>query len=227
MIHLFHGDDTFKSRQSLLDALTKYQEADFVSAREISDELLVSSGRGLFSEGKKALILNNLFSLHQAKAGRIIAQIKKLADEADFYLWEEKKLTPAKTALLGEKAKISFFRLPAVIFQFLDSLGANDPASSLTLLKKTLKTHPPELVFFLIKRRARELFLAKAAPNQLRGASWQKGKIFNQAGKITLDRAKEFYLQLIETELKNKTGQLGNSLKNELFNLVLLISGKR
>jgi len=226
MIHLFHGDDTFQSRRNLLDALRDYKEVDFVSPRKISSETLVSATGGLFLENKKALVLENLFSLHLSTLKKIIDQIKKLENEIDFFIWEEKKLTPGKISLLGEKKRVSFSNIPATIFKLLDNLGNENPGIPLGFFKTTLKTHPPELIFFLIKRRLRELLIAKAAPEELKGAPWQKGNILSQAKNMGLEKIKGFYLQSIEIELKNKTGQLGNSLKNELTNLILLISGE-
>lgn len=221
MFFLFHGDDAFQSRQKLSHALEKYQEVFFLSAREITPEALVKFSSGLFALEKRALVLEHFFSLHPARVKKIIPQLNRLG--LDIFFWEERKIDPKRFSALGDKQKAIFSRLPGTIFKFLDSLGSKNPGFPLSFYKQSLKTHPPELILYLIEKRFRELLVAKLDPKQLALPSWQKNRLLSQVKNLDLEEIRKMYLKLIETEWKNKTGRLGNSLENEIVNLVVSI----
>ena len=221
MIYLFHGDDNYQSRQKLFSALKKYQDIDSLSAKEISPESIVKLTGGLFSSQNRALVFNQLFSLPQPRLKKILPLIKELSQSIDIFIWEENKIAPQKISLLGDNVKAYLFRLPANLFKFLDAIGSKT-STCLGFLTKTLKSHPPELTLYLVEKRLRELLLAKINPEALKLASWQKSKLLSQVKKLDLEEIKQMYLKLIEIDWKNKTGQLGNSLENEL---VLLVTG--
>lgn len=216
MIHLFHGDDNYQSRQQLFSVLRKYQDTNHLSAKEINAESIVKFTGSLFSSQNQALVLNQLFSLPQSKLKKILPLIKKISQIVDIFIWEEKKIVPQKISLLGSDVKVSLFQLPANLFKFLDAIGVKTDIC-LNFLIKALKTHPPELIFYLAEKRLRELLLAKGNPQVLKLAAWQKSKLLSQAQKLDLEEIKLIYLKLIEIDWQNKTGQLGNSLENELI----------
>ncbi|MBU2592896.1 MAG: hypothetical protein ABH867_00420 [Patescibacteria group bacterium] len=221
MIYLFHGDDAFLSRQRLFDAISKYQQVKRLSKKEVSLENLATFNLSLFSGmEKRALVLENLFSLPVTGLKEIIKLMIKLEPEIDIFIWEEKVVTPGKISGLGKNLKTFSFKLPAKVFYFLDSVGDRTSKMPVVKLEESLKTYPAELILFLLSRRFRDLLLAKVNPESLKGAPWQKSKILSQANKLNLEETKKMYLKLIETEWLNKTGRLGNSLENELFNLV-------
>ncbi len=220
MIYLFHGDDNYQSRQKLFSVLKKYHQVDSLSDSEIDPESLVRLTSGLFNTANRAIVLNQLFSLSQVKLKKILPLIKELSQEIDVFIWEAKRLPPAKINLLGPKIKTQLFRLPPNLFKFLDNIGQNS-RTCLNFLEKTFKTHPPELIIYLAEKRLREMLLAKTAPNQLQLAGWRRSKLLSQVKKLALEEIREIYLELIEIDWKNKTGQLGNSLENELINLFI------
>ncbi len=223
MIHLFHGDDNFQSRQKLFNALRPYRETKFLPAKEITSEKLVNLTGGLFSSKKKSLTIEKLFSLPKSSIEKIVSQLEKMGDDIDIFLWENKKIIPSKLSVLGKKRKVSLSQIPATIFKLLDSIGQSNPYNSLNFLKLTFKSHPPELILYLMEKRLRDLLITKIDSDKLKIPPWQKKRLMGQVQKLSLEKIKDVYLNLIEIEWKNKTGQLGNSLKNELVNLVVLL----
>lgn len=223
MIYIFHGDDTFQSRKGLLGMLESknYQEVKLFAGQEITQEVLMNFTGRLFFTGRSAIVLENLFSLLPTKIKLIIANLKKMENDIDFFIYEEKKLTPTRLSLLGENKKIFSFQIPATIFKLLDGIGILKYQNLVNLLQETLKSHPSELILFLLERRLREMLIIKSDPEELNLPAWQKSKLINQVKKINSEEIEGFYLELIETELKNKTGRLGNSLQNELFTLAI------
>ena len=219
MLYLFHGDDVYQSRRKFSDGLKKYQTIRFFSPSEINTESIRTFSAGLFSSQKQVLAFENLFSLPQANLAKIIPLIKKIAEKSDVFVWQGKKLPAKNISPWGQNSKIFLFRLPANIFKLLDSLGVNKK-QSLLFYRKTLATHPPELILAMAQRQLKELLLAKIAPENLKLAPWQKARILSQAQKLGLAQIKANYLELIKIDWQDKTGQLGNSLENELISFL-------
>ena len=220
MIYLFHGDDHYQSRQGLFNALKKYQNVDPLSDEEIKPELIINFTGKLFSSKNRALVLNRLFSLSPTRLKKIISLIRKLSQQnIDVFIWEEKKLKKEQISSLGNNTKVYLFKLPPHLFKFLDTIG-DKRNLCLGFLSQLLKSHPPQLILYLAERRLRELLLAKMNPQLLKLTSWQKTKLATQAKNLKLEEIKEMYLKLVEIDWKNKTGQLGNSLENELILLI-------
>lgn len=222
MIYLFHGDDTFNSRQRLFNALNSYQQVRRLSKKEITTENLATFNTSLFSQiEKKATVLEGLFSLTGDTLKEMLRLISSLEKGTDVFIWEEKTLTPARIASLGKDVRSSVFKLPVMIFKFLDSVGESNPEILIKNLNAGLKTHPPELILFLLEKRFRDLLIAKISPELLKTSPWQKNNLISQSTKLSLEQIEQMYLKLIEVEWRNKSGQLGSSLENELFNLII------
>lgn len=223
MIQLYHGEDVFKSRQQLAKDLEKYSRVDYLNKKEIDLESLVKFSGGLFSaSNKKALVLENLLSLHKKQLVNIFEQLNKLNTDIDFFIWQGKKLTPAKTKLVkNNNGKVKHFKLPNHLFNFLDQLGQGNLKASLNYYQKALSTHPPELLLFFLERRGKKMYLAKTDRSLLRMPGWQKKKLYNQIGDLSEKRIEDFYLSLIQTDWLNKTGRLGCELENKLLDLIV------
>jgi len=220
MIYLFCGDDNFKSRQAFNVRLKKYQKLFRLQTNEIDDEILLSFNQGLFDqEAKKAVVIENFFSIKGRRLKTIAQKLTEIQKDNDVLIWEPKAVTPAKIKLLGQDCQVSTFKIPPNIFYFLDEFGSKNKAGVVKKLHLALKTHPPELIIYLLEKRLKDLLMAKVDPNLLRMAPWQRGKIVNQVKNLDLEQIRKMYLKLIDIDYRNKTGQLGNCLKNVLINI--------
>jgi hypothetical protein len=221
-IFIYHGDDTYQSRQQLTDALKDYPQIKRFEGKEISPEGLIQASGGLFSQENKALVLEGLFSLSNKQLNENVNYIEKLKDSVDFFVWESKRLYPNKINKLSFNKKVKEFKLPNTIFKLLDSIGHENLQQLLNFLQGSFKTHPPEVIFFLIQKRLRQMLLAKVKSDQLSGASWQKRKLYNQVKSLSEDLISSWYIKTINIEWMNKTGRLGRELDEELVNLMVL-----
>ncbi len=219
-IHVYHGDDSFQSRQELTKALKDYPQVRHFQRKEISGENLIQASGGLFSQGNTALVLEDFFSLGKNQLKETIKYIEKLNKSVDFFIWQGKRLYPSQTNKLPQKKKVREFKLPNTIFKLLDSIGKEDHRRLLTFLKGSFETHPPEVIFYLIQKRLRKMILAKKKSKHLTGAGWQKKKLYSQVGNISTDLIGDWYKKTVMIEWKMKTGQLGRELDQELVNLV-------
>lgn len=228
MIQLYHGEDVYKSRQQLSRDLEKYSQVDHLDKKEVDQESLVKFSGGLFSASKKkALVLENLFSLRKKQLENIFEQLDKLSTDIDFFIWQGKKVTPSKEKMVKKnQGNVKHFKLPNHLFHFLDQLGQRNLSKTLKFYQKTLATHPPELLLFFLQRRAKKMYLAKTDKSLLRMPGWQKKKLYNQIGNLSPLEIENFYLSLIQTDWLNKTGRLGCELDNKLLDLIVDLETK-
>lgn len=221
MISVFHGNDNFKSRQNFSAATGVFERLTRFSPKEITSENLAKLTGNLFKKQNEAVVFENFFSLPAQSLKKILPDIKKLEKDFPLFFWEEKELTAAKLNLLGKKIKALNFKTPAIIFKFLDSINPDNLKQSLYFFHELVKDQPAELIFFMLLRRIRELLAAKVDANLIKGAPWQKSRLIAQAKPFALADLKKIYLDLIEIDWKNKTGQLGITLESVVINWLL------
>jgi len=221
MISVFHGNDNFKSRQNLLAATAVFERLNRFSPKEITSENLAKLTGSLFKKQNEAIVFENFFSLPAASLKKILPDVEKIEKDFPLFFWEEKELTPAKLNLLGKELKAVNFKTPALIFKFLDSLNPDNLKPPLYFFHELSKDQPAELIFFMLLRRIRELLAVKTDTNLIKGAPWQKSRLIAQAKPFALADLKKIYLNLIELDWRNKTGQLGISLESAMINWML------
>ena len=122
---------------------------------------------------------------------------------------------------LPKGVKLEEFKLPRLIFNFLDSFYPGNAKRTLTLLHEVLKKEPPEFVFALLSRQVRDLYWAKTG-SPLPVAPWRAQKLKNQAGKFSQGDLEEIIRSLAETDIKVKTSQAQLTSSLDLLAVTLL-----
>lgn len=212
MITLIHGDDTVKSRA---DLTTLKQAASGKEVRELvgkslrdSDLMQALSSSSLFG-GDTVVIIEQLFS----GLGKKIKRIQELATiiqengkTVDIILWEDKEVGKTALSSLGSIQQ-RIYKIPTIIFTFLDSIQPGNSKQLLLLYKKLLEFEPPELVFAMLVKRIKQLMYIKSGKTPEGVQSWQLTRLTNQARPFTLERLLALYQKLKQTEYKRNTGQ--------------------
>lgn len=216
MITLLHGDHQEASRTRLQEMIAAAKGREIrrmdgrnAEAAELTQALEASS---LF-EGDVLVVIERLFGSlgrKQKQAESLGAIIGGAA--ADVVLWEEKELSTTAVAALGKGVKVELFKMPRIIFEFLDGLRPGSAKPSLSLYEQLVKTEAPELVFSMIVKRVRQLLMLKdgVTPPGLQG--WQAGRLTNQARPFTMEKLLEMHTNLLTIEYALKTGQSPFSL---------------
>lgn len=222
MITLLHGENILKSRQALVSLLEK--------ARNEGVEVVTFGGQktGL-AEVKNALqsgsllgknrlvIIENLLSASRSKEKeKILAYLAKAEFDNDLILWEERELKNLPTL---PKVDIQLFKLKPLIFRFLESLRPGNHEEMLRLLQEVKTQEEPEMIFYMLIRQLRYLFLAKdqafvGLPD------WQKRKLASQARHFRPDQLQELYQKLLEIDFSQKTSSDPYPLSSRLDLLV-------
>jgi len=198
MITILHGDQIEASRAEYNRLKDAAKQKELLDGKALDETNLTQalSSQSMFG-GEKTVFIDNLFG----KLGRKTKLIEKLAtiiknSPSDVVLWEEKEVGATVIKSLG-KVDVKLFKIPQHIFQFLD-----------TLTPDTYKRvgDAPELVFFMLTKRIRQLIQLRdgVIPEGLQG--WQASRLTAQAKVFTMERLLTMYKQLLAIEFSIKNG---------------------
>lgn len=180
MIILLHGDNIEASYAEFLRRKGTFTALD---GSKLDQTSLQQAAHGLFDE------LSVLY------VERLLSKNPKLAAylTGDVVLWEDKEISAAVIKKIAG-VDVKLFKLPVLIFQFLDTF-------SLATFEKLMETEPPELVFSMFVKRVRQLI---NIPNDL--PAWQVSRLTRQSKSFTMDELISLYEQLGDAEYAIKSG---------------------
>lgn len=216
MITIIHGDSTDESRERFLKIKTTFQNLHSLTGQNITRDDLLNffSGGNLFYE-EKNLTIENLFSKNKAgkNLDELIAILNENEKKSNIIMWEEKEVAQ-KNLNLFPKASIQIFKIPKLIFNFLDNIKPGKGKDLVVVFHRVLENTPVEIVLYMTVRHLRFLIavtsgdksdtieeLAKIAP-------WQEEKLERQAAFFERDKLINFYHKLYKIDLSGKTGVL-------------------
>jgi hypothetical protein len=189
MIYIFHGDNQFDSRQALNKLLEQYSQYDQLKTDSKNIDLdrvnLFLQSSSLFAE-KKVLIIENLFSTNKSILDKLIKVIKN-SNDIDLIIWQDKALNATQLKTFPQ-SKVQLFALSNKLFGCLNAVRPKNLNGFIFLYKEVLKMGLYDLFLYLIKGNLRR---------QLTTYS-----------KFDQNKVKNSYLQLIELDYQNKSGQL-------------------
>lgn len=189
MIYIFHGDNQFDSRQALNKLLEEYSQYDQLKTDSKNVDLdrvnLFLQSSSLFAE-KKVLIIENFFSTNKSILDKLIKVIKN-SNDIDLIIWQDKALNATQLKTFPQ-SKVQLFALSNKLFGCLNAIRPKNLNGFIPLYKEVLKMGLYDLFLYLIKGNLRR---------QLTTYS-----------KFDQTKVKNSYLQLIELDYQNKSGQL-------------------
>lgn len=219
---IIHGDNQVESRQFLISqieqAKAKDKEVVRFEGKKVELEQLHQALEGLsLLRKKKLVVIENLFTKSPPKS--IINYLKKNQPK-NLIIWEGKEISQSKINQFKAQAKL--FKLPPIIFKFLDALLPGNSRISLSLLKQAVGQSSAENVFYMLARQIRYLIIAnqmgKEGLSELH--SFQQQKIAIQAKKFELSQLLTFHRKLLYIDWQQKTGQAPMDLAGQLDLLV-------
>jgi DNA polymerase III delta subunit len=225
MITLLHGDYVEASRRELLHLRNSYRDTEIreLNSANTDESSLIQAleSHSLFNT-KSVVIIENIFG----KMGRKIKLIEKMASiirksgsQTDIILWEDREIGKTVISSLGPSTKIILFKIPPLIFKFLDNLIPNNRQILIHLFSDLQSQDAPELIQTMIVRRIRLLiqlcdhFIPPGLP------SWQTAKLTSQSRHFTLKKLLLMYKRLLDIEYAVKSGNSAFTLTQhiELF----------
>lgn len=189
MIYIFHGDNQLESRRSFSDFLDQNKNVDILrlDSKNITvDQVNLFLQESSLFNNKKILSISNLFSANKL----ILDQINKLINQIeniDVVIWQDKTLTPTQLKTF-KTAQVKNFPLDNKLFSCLNSIKPKNITKVIPLYHQVIDLGLYDLFLYFLKNNFR--------------------KQLTSYPKFDLQTTKRIYLQLIELDFKNKTGEL-------------------
>jgi hypothetical protein len=189
MIFIFHGDDQNQSRLAFNQALDQKKDHDILRLdnKEINLDLVNGfiNSQSLFSN-LRIIAISNFFSISKPILDKLL-KIIKLNPDFDVYIWQDKTLSITQIKVLPQST-VKLFPLDKLIFICLNNIRPGNLSKFISIYNKVLQKEPFELFLFFVKSNLR--------------------KQLTTFSKFNQDSLKKAYIQTIELDYQNKTGQL-------------------
>lgn len=203
---LLHGDDykkSFDRLETFIDSAKKrnWNIERLSSQDNISDALISQS---LFGE-EKLFIIEDADRINKGKIKWMTENLESI--EGTLVLYSKKSLNKTFIKSLPELKKIEEYKLPKIIWSFLDSLYPGNSRNSLKLFHKLLEHEAAEFIFNFVARQVRDMYFLKIAHDSLDYPSWRKGKLIAQARKFNGDQLERLVKKLSDADIKSKTSK--------------------
>jgi len=218
-IIILHGDDIGKSYLRLKKFIDVARERSW----EVS---YIDESNQNFEE---VLSASSLFGSEQFF---ILKDIKKLGKKEFVWLNKKYKELPGNLIIYFEgtlnatilksfpnDSKIEEFKLPVLLWNFLDNLIPGRSEYSVKTLHKILEKEPVEFVFSLIARHFKDLYWVKVDAASTGFPFWKMNKLKSQTSKFTSEKLRQFIDLLSKMDIEVKTSKA--NLEDELDLLII------
>lgn len=204
-IFLLHGENELKAYERLQKfietAKSRSWEVVYVDETALSlREVFIS--KSLLS-GESFFILRDISKLSKRETD----WLKKVSDRLDGNLIIYYKGIAPVTFIksLPETIKIEEFKLPKLLFEFLESVRPKNQKRAIELFHRVTETEPAEMVFSLLSRQLRDIYWVKAEEGSLPYPSWRVGKLKTQAINYSTNQLIKLIGNLAEIDIEAKT----------------------
>ncbi|MCX6726745.1 MAG: hypothetical protein NTY75_02915 [Candidatus Shapirobacteria bacterium] len=201
MITIFHGDNQELSRTAFVDATDKLTGFDIlqVDAKTADDNQISQFLNSLsFISASKAICFTNFFSIPKAKLDKIIKVIN--SSDSNVLIWQDKQLTPAQLKLLPQ-AKVELFKADNIIYLCLNQIKPKNLVKFISYYHQVIDNGLYDLLLYMLKNNLRQKLTSYSSFNP--------------------DLLKKTYLQLIELDYQNKSGNLAIAKEIALERLMI------
>jgi len=225
-VFVYCGDDFVNSRKAFLNhlALLENQKTEIVRivGKELTEEVLemLSTPVSLFGEKKVAAVEGLLSGPKSKEKEKIIDRLSRWLG-GEVILWESKDIPKNEQLKYPKNFVFKNFKLPPILFNFLDSLSPNKTDLNLKALHEVLKEVDPNYLFLMLARQVRLLLMAKDEKNMPIIPPWQKSKLIQQAKAFDIEKLVGFYRKLLEVDWEQKTSSLPFPLAKMLELLII------
>jgi hypothetical protein len=219
---LLHGDDLYTSRERFNhERESALGEIISLDGKRISLSQLVQAleSQSLL-EAERTVLIESLLSKGSAE---VIAGFFKIINQEGpkVILWEDRQI-PARHQKKLPQAQMVEFKLPKLIFKYLESLRPNNAQESLALLRKNLNLSDPGYVFNMVIWHLRHLLIIRGKEfGQFYPLSpWRQKRLKRHSSCFTFRQLKSLYERLLGIDVKRKSGGI-SSLEQELVSFTL------
>lgn len=221
-VTIFYGEDAVRMDQDLLLLKKEYASNELFDELPdlptLTNKLMTQS---LFSEKKLAVFKNIfLFQVSRGKVSKKMEEIMKflsiVQSTTDIAFVEEDSNKAKYYRIFFPKGNYRNYAIPAFMFSYLDNLKPGNFKKLHELFRKSIQSAAIEILFYMTKRRVKELL--QISYGELKGSyqPWQLGKLKAQSREWTSDKLLSMYNNLFKIEKAIKTGQTPYLLQENL-----------
>jgi len=221
MLTIICGEDSVESRRYFIDQQRLLKEKDFEIVNVDYHQVLEldetgSSESSLFST-KRAYFTNSLNKkVFKKMSERNEKKIKSIVDSKaiQVYDWEEE--TSARDLKTIKGAVVKEFKPSQTIFKLLDSCFPGNLKTFLSTLQTLSESTEDIFIFIMLARHIRNILSVKMGEKIPKLASWQLGKLANQAKYWEEKNLINFYQGLHRIDVNSKTNGTPFTIKKSL-----------
>lgn len=222
--HLLHGENHPESRKRLTELVNVAQSQAWEIIRvdgqkgEKLDLNVLSRSQSMLGMGQ-FVVVENYFT-HNKKGLQEVKELFKGLTNVSFVFWEQKTIAPQTVKALEKYLKVTEYKIPKVLFNFLNSFTPGNAKNALMILQKAKSENSPDMLLVMLSRQIRLLYCLSTDPEGLRMADWQKRNLQTQLKGFTAERLLTLHHEILVLDRKNKKSQLPEDLASSLDLLV-------
>lgn len=205
---LLHGDDELKSYERLQKfietAKSRSWEVVYLDDTNLSFLEAIRS-RTLFG-GEDFFILRDIKKIGKRESEWLNKNSSKA--EGNLIIYHPGVASATFIKSFPDSVKVEEFKLPKLIFQFLDSFVPKNAKSSINLLHQIAVNQAPEFIFSLLARHIRDLYWVSVEAKTLPYPDWRVGKLREQAKKFSINQIAQLINKLSEIDVEVKTSNV-------------------
>lgn len=221
MLTILHGDDEIAIHKELsrilADVNARGVQVVRVDAKGLTLPILESMlGTQELFASEKVVVIDRLHGLLKSKVkDELIDVIANKADgDTQIILLENKALT-ATMLKKFPTARTQIFKLPMLLFSFVDALGMQPHPRLISTFHQIIATQDAEFVFAMLMRQIRML-IAYVSDGSYSGAPFGRAKIAAQAKLFTIEKLLGLHQALLAIDIGQKTSSSPLTLTQEI-----------
>lgn len=183
--------------------------------KDVSEQLVSKS---LF-EKEMVYILEDVNKLTNSDFNWLNSYSKKI--KGNLIIIDRNKIKSNLINKFSISPKVEEFKLPKVIWNFLDSFYPGNSSACLKIFQDLKDNEPDVFVFALLAKHLKDLIILKLDKEVLEYPKWRIAKLESQAGKFSLSDLKKIISEMSKIDIKVKT-----SNENLFHSLDFLIATK-
>jgi DNA polymerase III delta subunit len=203
---IVHGDHIEQSYERLSKfiqvAKKRGWKVERLSGKDTENLPEVMSANTLFNE-ERLFIVEDVSKTPIKQLEWIKKRSKDLPGTLVFF--EEDHLTKAALNKLPKPDKIELYKLPKLIYKFLESFYPRNAKECLRFLASLKNRHAPEYILAVVAGHLRDVYIARLDAKKLNYPSWRTTKLKGQARKFTENTLKKTISSLSEIDFLSKT----------------------
>ena len=225
MLTIICGEDSVESRRYFIDQQRLLKEkgfeivnVDYHQVLELdetgnSESSLFATKRAYFTQSLNKKIFKKMSEKNEKK-------IKAIVDSKSIQVYDWEEETSARDLKTIKGAVVKEFKPSQTIFKLLDSCFPGNLKTFLSTLQTLSESTEDIFIFIMLARHIRNILSVKMGEKIPKLASWQLGKLANQAKYWEEKNLINFYQGLHRIDLNSKTNGTPFTIKKSLDILV-------